>query len=83
MNLLWLLSLAVVAAQHCDKPCPIKDNPGCARRDGKCYYTVRNPCILEAINCYRKSRDLSALIPVSRNRCTKMQTPVCENIDTS
>ncbi|XP_017110438.1 uncharacterized protein LOC108134591 [Drosophila elegans] len=83
MKLLWLVLLACVAAQHCDKPCPIKQNPGCASRDGKCFYTVRNPCILKAINCYRKLKSLSALKPISRSKCTKIQVPLCDNIDTS
>ncbi|KAH8353576.1 hypothetical protein KR084_011896, partial [Drosophila pseudotakahashii] len=73
---------ACVAAEHCDKPCPIKDNPGCASRNGKCYYTVRHPCILQAINCYRKTRRLSALKPISRSKCTKKQVPICNNVDT-
>nr|XP_016929664.1 uncharacterized protein LOC108009635 [Drosophila suzukii] len=83
MKLLWLLLLACVAGEHCDRPCPIKDNPGCASRDGNCFYTVRHPCVLQAINCYRKSKGLSALKPISRSKCTKHQVPICDNIDTS
>ncbi|XP_017063024.2 uncharacterized protein LOC108102510 [Drosophila eugracilis] len=83
MKLLLLFLLAFAASQHCDKPCAGKDNPGCAKRDNKCFYTVRNPCILQAINCYRKSLNLSDLKPVSRRKCSKKQVPLCENIDTS
>ncbi|XP_043648125.1 uncharacterized protein LOC122616652 [Drosophila teissieri] len=82
MKLVWLMLLGVVAGQHCDKICPIKDNFGCVSKDNQCFYTIRNPCILKAINCYRKSKSLSDLKPISRSKCSATQVPVCDNINT-
>ncbi|XP_033162928.1 uncharacterized protein LOC117142816 isoform X1 [Drosophila mauritiana] len=81
MKLLWLLLVGVVAGQPCDKLCPITDNFGCVSKDNKCFYTVRNTCILKAINCYRKSKSLSALKPILRSKCTNKEVPVCDNIN--
>ncbi|KQS70098.1 uncharacterized protein LOC26526435 [Drosophila erecta] len=82
MKLLWLMIIGVVAAQHCDKLCPIKDNFGCVSKDKQCFYTVRNPCILKAINCQRKSMSLSVLTPISRSKCSEKQVPVCKDVNT-
>ncbi|KPU74426.1 uncharacterized protein Dana_GF26649 [Drosophila ananassae] len=83
MSLILVLLFAAVAANHCDKPCPTKEDPGCVSRDGKCYFTIPNPCVLHALNCYRKSKKLSVLEPLSRNKCGPNLVPVCDNVDTS
>ncbi|KAH8298014.1 hypothetical protein KR018_004401, partial [Drosophila ironensis] len=69
-------------AMHCDKPCPLVENPGCVIRDAKCYFTMKNACHLMAVNCYRKSKGLSPLKAIQRRKCEATQVPVCKNIDT-